>query len=891
MQGSIQKVLGDQTGIVFTDAEGKIFWANEAYLHMTGYDLTDIIGKTPIDVSKGPLSNRESLGTMVTHFLQQLSFVVEGNHYRKDGSFFYARVVGESVKDPSGKLLQYFATVQNLDNEKSLAQKEAEIETRFRIALEKIGDNVWEHDFVTNKTIFSNADINVIGYSSDTQIDNTAIWWNAVYEEDRKLLEEVDRKYKQALADHHVLEYRIRDKEGKIRWVLDRGVVIEKAEDGKPLRIIGTHTDITETKSTEQALQNKEEKYRSIIANMNLGLIEVDNEDRILYANQSFCTMSGYSEEELMGKIAATTFLRDDNVQVVTQKNQQRIKGISDAYEIAAKNKDGQPMWWLVSGAPRYDKKGEVVGSIGIHLDITQQKKLETELVSAREQAEFSSRAKQVFLANMSHEIRTPMNAILGMGHQLQKTLLNEKQRFYLDAMNTSAENLLVIINDILDISKIEAGRLTLECIGFHIPDAIKRATQVMQHKAEEKGLELITHIDPSVADILLGDPYRLNQVLLNLISNAIKFTIKGKVTVNCTVLSAKKDEQVLQFTIIDEGIGMEKDFLDNLFQSFSQEDLSITRRYGGTGLGMAISKQLVELMNGNIVAESEKNKGTVIRLTIPFSIGIEADVPVLKADRADDLLLKHKKILLVEDNDMNRLVATTVLANYDCLITECRNGAEAVDLVKQEFFDLVLMDIQMPVMDGIEATRVIRHELRSDIPIIALSANAIKGENLRYFDAGMNDFISKPFTEEILISTIAKWLGGKEVQNLTMEEPLEEKETPLYTIDYFMEVARGDMGFIKKMLELFINSVPAMVKEMSDAYDKRDMAETGRLAHKVKPNLDNMQIASITQTIRNIEMMGKAGTDSPQLSEMILQVQTVVDKVVAQIRKDHGIL
>ena len=889
MQGSIQKVLGEQTGIVFTDAEGKIFWANKAYLHMTGYDLTDIIGKTPIDVSKGPLSNRESLGTMVTHFLQQISFVVEGNHYRKDGSFFYARVVGESVKDPSGKLLQYFATVQNLDNEKSIAQKEAEIETRFRIALEKIGDNVWEHDFVHNKTVFSNADINIIGYSSDTQIDNAATWWNAVYTEDRKLLEEVDRKYKQGIADHHVSEYRILDKNGNIRWVLDRGVVIEKTIDGKPLRIIGTHTDITETKNTQQALQNKEEKYRSIIANMNLGLIEVDNEDKILYANQSFCKMSGYSEQELMGKVAATTFLREDNMLVVAEKNQQRKQGISDAYEIAAKNKHGQPMWWLVSGAPRYNSKGEVIGSIGIHLDITEQKKLETELVSAREQAEFSSRAKQVFLANMSHEIRTPMNAILGMGHQLQKTLLNEKQRFYLDAMNSSAENLLVIINDILDISKIEAGRLTLECIGFHIRDTIKRATQVMQHKAEEKGLELITHIDPSVADILLGDPYRLNQVLLNLISNAIKFTIKGKVTVSCTVLRAQKDEQVLQLTILDEGIGMEKDFLDNLFQSFSQEDLSITRRYGGTGLGMAISKQLVELMKGNILAESEKNKGTIIRLTIPFSIGVEADVPILKTDHADDLLLKDKKILLVEDNDMNRLVATTVLANYECVITECRNGAEAVDLVKQKYFDLVLMDIQMPVMDGIEATRVIRHELHSDIPIIALSANAIKGENLRYFDAGMNDFISKPFTEETLISTMAKWLGGKEIQNLTMEVPVIENGNPLYTLTYFMEVARGDMGFIKKMLELFINMVPAMIKEMSDAYDQHDLTETGRIAHKIKPNLDNLQVTTVTQTIRNIEMLGKAGTDSPELSEMIAEVRTVVDKVISQIKKDHS--
>ncbi len=546
--------------------------------------------------------------------------------------------------------------------------------------------------------------------------------------------------------------------------MLDRGVVIERDEHHLPLRIAGTHTDITDRKQAEQSLRVNEEKYRSIIANMNLGLLEVNSEEEILFANQCFCDMSGFTTGELTGKKAAELFVRGEAVETAGQKNELRKKGISDAYEISVQNKKGETKWWLISGAPRFDDTGKLVGSIGIHLDITQQKQLELDLLEAREAAEQSAEAKEMFLANMSHEIRTPMNAIMGMSRQLNRTKLNQEQAFYLDTIVKSSEHLLVLINDILDITKIEAGKMNLEHIGFRLCDTINHSLLVMEHKAEEKGLKLISENCPGAEVIFRGDPYRLNQILLNLISNAIKFTDRGSVTVSVIVQPEMNGTQLMNLSVKDTGIGMDPEYLDMIFRKFTQEDKSIARKYGGTGLGMSICKELTELMGGQIEIHSEKGKGTTVMVTIPFVTGSQQDLPEESQLIADSSLLKGKRVLLVEDNEMNRLVASILLDNYEIITEEAMNGIEAINALKQKIYDLVLMDMQMPVMNGLEATEIIRRDINPHIPIIALTANAIKGEAEKCLQAGMNDYVSKPFEEEHLINTMIKWLQKSEL-------------------------------------------------------------------------------------------------------------------------------
>jgi len=763
-----------------------------------------------------------------------------------------------------------------------------ECESRFRKALEKIGDNVWEHDFSTGKTYFSSTSNHLIGYGFDEFAKNSNLWWDSTYDDDKLLLEQNDSKYRRGEIDHHALEYRLLHKDGSIRWVMERGVVTELTKEGKPLKIIGTHTDITMRKQSEELLQREEQKYLSIIANMNLGLLEVDTEENVIFTNHSFCEMSGYDYDELIGRRASHIYVKEENIELIESKNEARKRGSLDAYEIAVKNKRGQLRWWLISGAPRYNDAGDLVGSIGIHLDITDQKQLEIDLIEAREQAEESTRSKEVFLANMSHEIRTPMNAILGMTNQLTKTKLDTKQLYYLDIINSASENLLVIINDILDLSKIEAGKLNLECIGFEPKDVISRVMQVLMHKAEEKGLSITNStFDKNLSPVLMGDPYRLNQVLLNLISNAIKFTEKGCVDLSCTVVNDTPAIQTILMEVKDTGIGMDELFVNNLFEKFSQEDVSVTRRYGGTGLGMSICKDLIQLMGGEIIVESKKGMGTSISFTVSFAKGSVDDLPSKETFSINKDMLSNKRIMVVDDNNMNRLVAKTILNNFGAITTEAVNGQEAIDLLKEYDIDLVLMDIQMPVMGGMEAIKIIRDEISKTLPVIALTANAIKGDNEKCIDGGMNAYLSKPFKEEDLLQIVFYWL--EEHKGALAKKNMEKAIVPkkLYDLSYLRAISRGNEVFVEKMVNMFIEQTPVLMVEMSEKYQQGDFIAMGAIAHKVKPSIDNMGIVSLKETIREIEKIGKAGAANDTLPGLLEKVSNNMGQVVEALQNE----
>jgi PAS domain S-box-containing protein len=649
------------------------------------------------------------------------------------------------------------------------------------------------------------------------------------------------------------------------------------------------YNDITAQKNAEDSLKRSEEKYRSIIANMKLGLMEVDIFERIVFANQSFCDMCGYDLDELIGKKASELFAKNEHIELLESKNEARQRPRGDAYEIAVKNKNGEIRWWLVSGAPRYSQEGDLIGSIGIHLDITEHKQLEIDLIKAREVAEESTKSKEMFLANMSHEIRTPMNAILGMSNQLAKTNLTAAQQFCLETINSASENLLVIINDILDLSKIESGKLSLEKIGFEPREVIKRAMQVLQHRAEEKGLSFTQRMeDTELAPVLIGDPYRINQILLNIISNAIKFTEKGTVEVSCKVFENKTHSQALQISVNDTGIGMDEHFMHNLFQKFSQEDASVTRQYGGTGLGMSICKDLIGLMGGDITVQSKKGTGTTISFIIEFAKGDQNDLPSKEAFKANEGMLAMKKILVVDDNEMNRLVATTILKSYGAVTVEAGTGKEAVEMLSKGLCDLVLMDIQMPIMNGFEATTFIRQHISKSLPIIALTANAIKGDNIKCFEAGMNAYVAKPFKEEDLMKTVATQLKIINQINTNIMESNQAPAETYYDITDIKTISRGNQDFINKMLKMFVDQTPGHIEEMKLRYEAKDYVKLGEVAHKIKPTIDSMGINSIKNTIREVEKIGKNGSDSHLLPDLLRQVEYALTMAIKAIKKDY---
>ena len=522
--------------------------------------------------------------------------------------------------------------------------------------------------------------------------------------------------------------------------------------------------DITARTKIEIDLRQREEKYRGIIESMLLGLVELDLKGRVLYVNRSFCTMTGFSEAEVLGRELAPFLLSGAALDLVVSKDFSRRDGVADSYEVPITAKNGEVKWLLVSGAPLYDDDNQHIGSIGINLDVTPQKHLETSLREAKALAEVSTRAKQDFLANMSHEIRTPMNAILGMSHLLAQTPLAASQASYLQAITTSAENLLVIINDILDLSKIEAGHLAVEHIGFSPAHLHAQVETTLRYKAEEKGLSLTTHVEPGVPVVLFGDPHRITQVLLNLVGNSVKFTEQGSVSIVCSLvqLLPETSEALVKFVVVDTGIGMEAGYLDYVFDNFSQEDSSVTRKFGGTGLGLGISKKLVELLGGELQITSQKHWGTTSCFTLRLAMGTAQDLP--RKDDGPDLSslrydLSGKRVLLVEDNIFNRMLANILLMNMGLTVIEAVNGETAVELAKIQPFDLILMDVQMPVMDGYEATVIIRQHLQLSVPIIALTANAISGEREKCLAMGMNDYLAKPFKEASLIKMVCELL------------------------------------------------------------------------------------------------------------------------------------
>eukprot|EP01137_Pigoraptor_chileana_P012744 Opistho-2@65432 len=530
---------------------------------------------------------------------------------------------------------------------------------------------------------------------------------------------------------------------------------------------IGFVNDITERKTATAKLDQQKAFYETILNQVPTDIAVFDPDHRYLFVNPGAIKNEEF-RKFIIGKddFEYCAFRNRDTT--VAQKRREKFIQVKETgkpivWEDSMKAETGKLITHLRTLYPVYNTKQELQMIIGFGIDISERKHAEEELIKAKNLAEQLTGSKDQFLANMSHEIRTPMNAILGMSHQLAKTKLDQSQQFYNDTISKAAENLLIIINDILDFSKIEAGKLSLENIGFELQEVIHKALQVMLYKAEEKGISLnLLSIDSLLSPVFIGDPYRINQVLLNLLNNSIKFTEKGSVTISCELINNAIDNQVVRITVTDTGIGMDKEFADRLFEKFTQEDVSVTRRYGGTGLGLSISKELVELMGGGIQVTSEKNAGTSISFTLTLTKGTKDDLPVNEVETIDAMLLSGRKILVVDDNEMNRVVATTILNNYGAVISEARNGKECIDILNRELVDLVLMDIQMPVMDGIEATKHIRKEISKTLPVIALTANAIKGDNEKYFSVGMNDYISKPFTENDLIKHCAIWLGKK---------------------------------------------------------------------------------------------------------------------------------
>lgn len=659
------------------------------------------------------------------------------------------------------------------------------------------------------------------------------------------------------------------------------------------------YNDVTAERHAQNALRASEEKYRGIIENMELGLLEVDTEGVIVRAYPRFCEMVGYEAAEIIGKNATTTFLPPEFLPVLKQQDIDRAQGKGAVYELQMIKKGGQRIWVLISGAPILDLEGTVTGSIGIHYDITYSKKLQIALDEARRRAEAAQEAEKQFLANMSHEIRTPLNAIIGMSHLLYDTQPSEEQKDFLGILKNSAEILRALISDVLDLSKIRSGNVEIQQVEMDVVGLVCTLVKSAQLRLEDRPLSIKADIDPELRNLVIGDDLLLNQILTNLLGNAEKFTEKGSIKVGVKIKKRNNKRLLLEFYVTDTGIGIPKDKHDAIFQTFRQVDGNITRKFGGTGLGLAITKQLIELQGGTIAVKSQLGKGTTFTFTIPYQETHKVAVSeVYESLETMSLNTTGKKILVVEDNYMNRKYVSTLLEKWQFEYQMAHNGKEAVEMARNTYYDMILMDVQMPEMDGYEATIAIRNSktLNRETPIIALTASALLSQKDRVFQSGMNDYLSKPFKPTQLFEKLKSLCCSNQIEIVhDIDENIENTEGVYDTFSYNSRLDKDllndlygdDLDYACDMFDTFLNRSLPEIALLKPQLRAENWAELGRLAHKLKPSFGMVGLSDIEEKMDRIEDAAKNKPNRLDLERFLTDFEIALPKAVEAVAAD----
>jgi PAS domain S-box-containing protein len=590
--------------------------------------------------------------------------------------------------------------------------------------------------------------------------------------------------------------------------------------------------------------------YEAVVEDGSDIIFVIDYQGEILYVNSSVKETLGHTPDSLINKNFFDYILPATLPQLKIAFSNIKRKAYQESIEFLFLCKNGAYKY-LEFNSINLKQKEKMEGLILDCRDITERKRDAEELKRAQ-------KTKEQFLANISHEIRTPINGIAGMATLLGQKPGKAEQEIYLNAIRSAADNLKVIINDILDLASIESGKLKLEQIGFNLNDQLQSLIGSFNHQAKEKGISLRLELKEEANKIFLGDPVRLNQILINLISNALKFTHTGFISIKCNVLKQERKKYLLKFEVTDTGIGIPKDKLKTIFESFSQADVSVTRKYGGTGLGLTIVKQLVELQEGTITVKSQIDVGSTFTFILPYQIsdGRSIHRDKLQAGSRGRKALKDLQVLLVEDNDINRLYAGSILKTWGCEVASAENGFVAVEKVKSETFDVVLMDIQMPVMDGFEATKAIRSlaNPKNKVPIIALTANATRRDVEKCLAEGMDNCIAKPFTPEDLFKIISQYTRKSNIPKIEIKSEVQ----PEFDLSYLRKVSNNNKGFIKEMMVTFLETMPISIKEIRMFLLQKEWDKLAGATHKIKASITLMGLHSAKESAIKIETLAK---------------------------------
>ena len=734
-------------GVVISNADDHIIWTNEAFEKITGYNLNDVKDKRLRDVLNGiPVpEQKQKLDLAIS---KKESYQADLLISRKDGKSTWISVINSVVHNAEGKIDKFIRIVVDITLRKN-AEKDLDI-LSFAARKSPSGTLIRDKD---GKVIWMNEALErILGYTLDEVRGKTLgkklMGKDSNVEEFNKAIEAVKQK------KPYELELKIYRKDGTPIWAyLSNSPLLN--EMGEVERQITIAVDITERKAAEEQL-----KLLSLVASSTTSGVVINNlNGEVEWINDAFEKITGYNINDVKDKHLGDT-LKGELTDVSIIERARRLSQNKQSFEVdlLAYRKDGQPLWISVINSVILTASGEVDKYIEVIIDITSKKKIELELISAKEQALQLNRAKDMFISVMSHEIRTPLNAVIGMSRLLIDNDPLESQKENLDILKFSAENLMTLINDVLDFTKIETGNIELEKAEVNLREMVHRVVNSMQYRVSENNIYLKETIDEALPEFIIADSARLVQVLLNLVNNAIKFTDKGGVTIDLRVLEETNSNIRIRFAVTDTGIGIANDKLGTIFESFKQAEADTTRKYGGTGLGLAISKRLVELHDSRINVDSVLGQGSTFWFIITFN-KVKHHTNITNDKMEIGLRLN---ILVVDDNQINRILVNKVLQKWGAQADFAENGQEAVDkIVSNMNYDVVLMDIHMPVMGGLEATQIIRAKPEAyfqQLPIVALTASMLSSEINQMSVAGMNDFILKPFDPKTLFEKLGKY-------------------------------------------------------------------------------------------------------------------------------------
>ncbi len=877
-----QELIESVQDIIYKiSVDGVFTFVNPVVEKRLGYTESEIIGRNFIEFVLP-----EYRQNLMTYYYQMVENRLESTYNEfpvttKSGEIVW---IGQTVRliEANNEVIELVAVARDISDRKITEDSLRTTQTRLSTLITNLQKGVLVEDENRKIILVNQLFCEIFNLSANPEeligmdCSQSAEWSKSLFENPDEFVAKInDILVKQEIC----VEEKLTLKDGRIFLRDYIPIFLEGVYRGH----LWEYTDITKQHRSQEIIRKSEEKYRGIMNNMELGLMEVDENQTIIRAYDRFCEMVGYSEEELIGNNAQQLFIDEEFVKTLDNEHKERRKGRASSYELRLNKKDGSKVWTIVSGAPILDENGVLVGSMGIHYDITERKELEQELELAKQIAEDARQAEKQFLANMSHEIRTPLNAIIGMTHLLFDTRPNAQQYEYLDILKTSADFLLSLISDLLDMAKIEAGRIEVQNHPFDLVGLLRTNQRVFQIKLEGRPIELNLMIDARITGTYIGDDLILNQALLNIIGNSEKFTEEGSIDISVKLKKENEGISWIEFRIEDTGSGIAQEKLELIFQKFKQIN-SQGHKHKGTGLGLAITKQLVELQGGTITVKSEEGVGTTFTFTLPFQ---KSDTEIIQNINEINLApsnVEGCKILVAEDNIMNQKYISSLLTKWNIDFTIALDGRKAVEQAQKHLFDVILMDIQMPNMDGYEATITIRNTKNpnQNTPIVALTASAMLDQKSKALSTGMNDFITKPFAPNNLLSVIQRYVKNTQIK---VEETNENINISLIDQDRLNELYGDDKEYAADIIQTFLEDVLPDFVVIDELIIQKNLETLAQHVHKLKPTLGMVGLTDLEESIKEFETKLKQGSDFDNIQLQWNDFQKNLEKSIPDLK------